>query len=186
MNLILGPVLSHVLGMFGCFGDVWGCLGELKSSIRTLGHHQGWDVLGLTPSDATNEMQFEWPANGRWADHWYGPDHANWHKGRIQHQMLLCWHILTSVYEKLLPPLPSPFAAPGEREPNLILFWKWSPVSCWMSHQRQAAPIPSTRPKMLPGFFPIPSIVAEIKKFEKNSTSLHNWVAEEFCNQENC
>lgn len=61
----------------------------------------------------------------------------------------------------------SPFAAPGEREPNLILFWKWSPVSCWMSHQRQAAPIPSTRPKMLPGFFPIPSIVAGIKKFEK-------------------
>lgn len=49
----------------------------------------------------------------------------------------------------------SPFATPGEREPNLILFWKWSPVSCWMSHQRQAAHIPSTRPKMLPRFFSI-------------------------------
>ncbi len=92
-------------------------------------------------------MHFESPANGRWADHWYAPD-ANWHRGRIQHQMLL-WlahthrkhrlAALTSVYFDYFPfPFTICRAWWKGTQPHLCGNGVHELLHCWMSHQHHA------------------------------------------------
>ena len=163
MNLILGPdvLSSWSTSPITCFGDVWG----------------NWNLQSENSDITKGEMC--WVLNPPMP-----PTKCNLSDRQMVGELTIGMALITQIGKEVgfntkycqvlahthrkprpaaslrytknyFPLFLSPFATPGEREPNLILFWKWSPVSCWMSHQRQAAHIPSTRPKMLPRFFSI-------------------------------